>query len=68
MIPTLNRLEPNTFPIDNALCPFIAAFMLTTSSGALVPMETMVSPMISGLTPSRAAKDDAPETSHSAPK
>ncbi|MPM82787.1 hypothetical protein SDC9_129849 [bioreactor metagenome] len=68
IIPILNRLEPRTFPIDRALCPFIAAFTLTTNSGALVPMETIVSPIISGLTPNLAAKEDAPDTSHSAPK
>ena len=67
-MPILKRLDPNTLPIDKALCPFIAAFMLTTSSGALVPDETMVSPMIRGETPSLAANEEAPETSHSAPK
>ena len=67
MSPKLNMLEPSTFPIDIAPCPFIDALILTSNSGMLVPTETMVSPITSGLIPMRFANDEAPKTNPSAP-
>ena len=57
-----------TFPMARSLFPPKAATVQTTSSGAEVPNETMVSPTTMGLTPSEPARRAAPRTSHSAPK
>ncbi len=42
----LKILEPTTLLIAMVLLPFKAAAMLTAHSGALVPMATMVRPII----------------------
>ena len=63
----LKRFEPSALPIEMALCPFMAAFILTRSSGMLVPIETIVRPITSALMPKRFANDEAPNTSPSAP-
>jgi hypothetical protein len=42
--------------------------MFTVSSGAEVPNATMVRPTTSGEIPKPLATEDAPRTSHSAPK
>ena len=42
----LNILDPITFPAAISALPFKAEVILTASSGADVPIETIVSPMI----------------------
>jgi hypothetical protein len=42
----LNILDPTTFPILKSFRSLIAALMLTDASGALVPIDTNVNPMI----------------------
>jgi hypothetical protein len=66
-IKRLNRFEPMTFPREMALPPPMLSEMLIAASGALVPKETTVSPMISEGTRSLAAIDEAPSTKKSAP-
>ena len=63
----LNRLEPTTLLSAISLEPCTAAAVLTASSGALVPMATMVSPITSDGTWNRRASPDAPPTNRSAP-
>lgn len=63
----LKILEPSIFPIDISLLPLIADIILTASSGALVPIDTIVKPtMIDGI-PIFLDKVDAPSTKKSAP-
>jgi hypothetical protein len=64
----LAMLEPTTLPTATSLAPESAASTDTTSSGALVPNATTVSPMASDETPRRMANADAPRISHSPPK
>ena len=45
----LNIFEPIIFPIAMSLSPFIAAITLVTSSGKLVPIATIVKPIIFAL-------------------
>jgi len=63
----LKMLLPITLPIAISPCPVKADRRLTTSSGALVPKATTVSPITSGETRSAAATATAPRTSSSAP-
>ena len=60
-------LDPTTFPIEIALLPFNAAWILTTSSGLLVPKATTVSPTTKGVKPTLIAKEDDPLTRSSPP-
>ena len=63
----LKVLEPMTLLTARALAPFTAEVMDTASSGALVPMATMVRPMIRAGTLNFAARAAAPSTKKSAP-
>ncbi len=67
-IPTLNRLEPNAFPMASSGFFCIAATAEEKISGAEVPKATIVRPISSGETPRFLAKPDAPETNLSAPQ
>ena len=71
-VPRISRmlamLEPTTLPRAMSPAPASAARALTTSSGALVPKATMVSPTTSGPTPRRRASAALPRTSPSAPR
>ena len=58
--------EPIIFSIAISLFPFIAAVTLVTSSGRLVPIDTIVSPIISGMW-NFFAIPLAPSTNKSAP-
>ena len=60
-------LLPTTFPMVISALPFIAEEMLTAASGALVPIATIVRPMISWGIPSLEAIPAAPSTNQSAP-
>ena len=64
---TLKIFEPMTLPMAMSAFPLIAPMKLTTSSGAEVPMPTMVSPITKSLMPRRLAIADEPSTSQSAP-
>ena len=63
----LKMFDPTMLPTAISFAPSSAAVTLTASSGADVPKATMVRPMISGDTPRRRARPDAPETNQSAP-
>ena len=63
----LNKFDPKTFPNVMSLLPFSEADILTASSGALVPNDTIVSPIITVGTPSFLAIFEAPSTKRSAP-
>ena len=67
MRPTLAMLLPTTLPTAIPPAPASAACTLTTSSGALVPKATTVSPITSGVRPRRSARLAAPRTSALAP-
>ena len=45
----LNIFDPIIFPIAISLSPFIAAITLVTNSGKLVPIATIVNPIIFSL-------------------
>ncbi|MDZ7692280.1 MAG: hypothetical protein U5K69_14285 [Balneolaceae bacterium] len=64
---TLKILLPMTFPKAILACPVRAEFILTASSGELVPNATTVKPITSGDMPIPAAIRDAPRTKISAP-
>ena len=70
-IPTTTRplkmLEPTTLLIAMSLLPDRAALILTDASGALVPIATMVSPMITLGTLRILAREELPSTKKSAP-
>ena len=57
-----------TLPTAISFAPLSAAVMLTDSSGALVPIATMVSPTTTDGMPSRRAAAHAPSTKRSAPQ
>ena len=63
--------EPIIFPKTTSCVPFsvttVPEIMLTTNSGAEVPMATMVNPMAMSETLNLLAREDAPLTSKSAP-
>lgn len=63
----LNMLEPTTLLIAMSLLPERAALILTDASGALVPIATMVSPMITLGTLRILAREELPSTKKSAP-
>jgi hypothetical protein len=69
--PRINRrltlFVPAILPIARAPLPRVAASIPIANSGALVPMETNVKPMMIGETPRRAAKREPPRTMSSAP-
>ena len=71
VIPRTSRmfaiLLPITFPRAMSPFPLNDAKMLTISSGVVVPIETIVSPIIIVGTPSLCAREDAPPTRKSAP-
>lgn len=55
-------LDPRTFPIAISVLPVKLAMTDTTNSGILVPIATMVSPMIASETLYFFASDTAPST------
>jgi len=59
--------DPMTFPIARSGAPFVAAIMLTRSSGAEVPNAIIVSPITSVEILRRFAIEAAPSTRRSAP-
>ena len=59
--------EPTTLLKAISLAPSIAASVLTASSGALVPIATIVSPMIIADTRKTLARAALPSTKMSAP-
>src|SRR4029453_18353368 len=59
-------LEPIRFPTARSRSPRKVDTMVVTSSGAEVPMATIVRPTIASLTPSVLALATAPSTSSSA--
>ena len=63
----LKRLEPITLLIAISLLPASAALTLTEASGALVPIATIVSPIITLGTFIILASDELPSTKKSAP-
>ena len=63
----LKILDPITFPAAISALPFKAEIILTDSSGADVPIETIVSPMIIVGIPNLFAILDAEPTKKSAP-
>ena len=63
----LNVLLPKTLPRAKPVWSSPTATRLTTNSGALVPMATMVSPTHRGDTPARRLRRTAPRTKASAP-
>ena len=70
-IPTTTRplkiFEPTTLLMAISLLPASAALMLTDASGALVPMATMVRPMMTLGTFRIPAREELPSTKKSAP-
>ncbi len=60
-------LLPMTLPMEIPALLLAAAAIDTAASGALVPMATMVSPMISSEMPNFLAMPEAPSTNRSAP-
>ena len=62
IINVLKIFEPTTFPIAISALPWIAESMLTTISGAEVPIPTMVTPIMNSLRPNFLAMLDAPST------
>ena len=65
---TLAMLDPRTFPIAISVLPSIPAMIDTTSSGILVPIATIVSPIIASEIENLFASDTAPSTSMFQPK
>jgi hypothetical protein len=65
---TFAILEPSTFPMAISGLPWILASTDTISSGILVPIATMVRPMIASDIPNFFAIDTAPSTSTFHPK
>ena len=63
----LKMLEPTMFPREISLFPARPALILTAASGALVPMATMVRPMITEGTFKIPAIEEEPSTNKSAP-
>ena len=63
----LKIFEPTTLLMAISLLPARAALMLTEASGALVPMATMVRPMMTLGTFRIPAKEELPSTKKSAP-
>ena len=63
----LKMLDPMTLLRAISLLPLSAALMLTEASGALVPMATIVSPMITLGTRRSRAREELPSTKKSAP-
>lgn len=63
----LKIFEPTTLLMAISLLPASAALMLTEASGALVPMATMVSPMMTLGTFRIPAREELPSTKKSAP-
>ena len=63
----LKMLDPTTLLIASVLLPLTAAVTLTAHSGRLVPMATIVSPIIIGGTLSIFATEELPSTKKSAP-
>ena len=60
-------LEPITLLMAISLLPTNAALMLTDASGALVPIATIVNPMITPGTRRIFAREELPSTKKSAP-
>ena len=65
--PKLAMLDPTTFPMAMSGFPLRADFMLTISSGALVPKETTVNPTTIGSMFNLRAIPEAPFTNRSPP-
>ncbi len=63
----LNMLEPTMLLMAISLLPDIAALMLTEASGALVPIATIVRPIITLGTLRILAREELPSTKKSAP-
>lgn len=63
----LKMLEPTTLLMAISLLPASAALILTEASGALVPMATIVSPMMTLGTFRIPASEELPSTKKSAP-
>ena len=59
---------PAPLPIAMSAFPLSAPVRLTTSSGMEVPIPTIVIPIRNSLKPALRAIDEAPSTSHSAPR
>ena len=66
-ISRLNRFDPITLLTASPFDPFIAEEILTASSGALVPIATMVSPTMSEGIFIFFAREELPSTKKSAP-
>ena len=64
--PTFAMLEPSAFPTANSPDPDNADMTEIRISGAEVPTDTIVSPIIMGVRPARSAIADAPSTNLSA--
>ena len=64
----LARLEPSALPTASCPAPLIAALIETIISGAEVPTETTVNPMIIGEIPKFRATAALPSTNRSAPR
>ena len=67
IINTFNMLLPTMLPIVMSALPLAAAVILTAASGALVPMATIVKPIISCGIPNFVAIPAAPSTNQSEP-
>ena len=67
MRPMLAMLEPTTLPNARSDEPRSAAARVPASSGLEVPKETTVSPITTGVMPSRRARATEPRTSASPP-
>ena len=63
----LKILEPMMLPSEISLFPASPALILTAASGALVPMATIVRPIITEGTFKIPAMDEEPSTKKSAP-
>ena len=66
-ISVLKILDPNTFPTAISLFPWSDDIILTASSGALVPNDTIVNPTITDGIPNFLEILEAPSTKISAP-
>ena len=67
MTRTFKMLLPTTLPTEMPALFLRAAVMLTAASGLLVPIATMVSPMMSCGIPNFSAILEAPSTNQSEP-
>ena len=65
---TLKILDPSKFPKEILFSFLKTATIEVTSSGILVPTETIVIPIILSLIPKELARLIAPEINHSEPK